>query len=206
MKARRTPWRSFLLAAATAGAWAMPVAAQTRPAYLPTRDVAVTYHIDSSMKNAPSEAQARYSAGGQMLRVESAQGVMLLDLKAEKTTMLMPQQQLIIDLPRGAGPVHAFMVDDSAKFTRTGSATVAGLRCTIWNIATPRGNGVACLTDDGVMLRGESHNAQGQGGVVEAVAVAYGAQAATEFVPPPGYRRMEIPQNLRGLLQGAQPH
>jgi hypothetical protein len=90
----------------------------------------------------------------------------------------------------------------SARFTKAGNDTVAGLRCTLWRYEDGDKRGETCLTADGVMLRSSG----GQGsrtGAVEATRVAYGPQDPARFQAPAGYRSMQLPPGL--TLPGLAP-
>ena len=81
---------------------------------------------------------------------------------------------------------------------RKGSATVAGLRCTVWEVGGESANGSACVTADGVVLRAGGSDRRGRTGSIEAERVEYGHQADALFFPPADVRKVD----LAGLLAG----
>ena len=95
-----------------------------------------------------------------------------------------------MELPAGESFARGFLLNDSMIFTRRGTETIAGLKCTVWDISARDGGGSACMTDDGVMLRGRGTD--GKGGI-EATSVKYGTQPAALFKPPAGYSKLDVP-------------
>ena len=179
---------------------ATPVRAQQRPLVQPTRDVAVSYQVRGvavpSMPPGPHRMEVAYSAAEQRVRVESPsypQVFALVALAARTVLLVLPATYSYLQLPM-RGPEMALLADDPGlRFTRAGAAMVAGLRCTLWRIADTGASGrhgTACLTADGVLLRGDD----GPGGrSVVATSVRYGHQPAAGFMPPPGFHRLEMP-------------
>ena len=77
------------LGAALAAAAAVPAAAQSRPAFPPQRDVAVTYRLESSAAVPPS-VLVRYSAATQRLRADGElPGYALLDLESRHAVIVL---------------------------------------------------------------------------------------------------------------------
>ncbi|WP_419896821.1 hypothetical protein [Roseomonas sp. USHLN139] len=184
---------------------ALPAAAQQpAPAQLrPQRDVAVTYRLTTGNRP-PQTVTASWLTTAQRLRVEppGLPGWILLDLPSSQARMVMDSTRMVVRLP-GKGPWPMLdRLPPGARMTAAGSATVAGLRCTNWQVASREGNGEVCLTADGVMLRGSGVH-DGQQGSLEATAVAYGAQDPARFQVPPGYQAVSLPQGLPpGLIPG----
>jgi hypothetical protein len=88
---------------------------------------------------------------------------------------------------------RGFILNDDMKFTRTGTDTVAGLSCTMWNVVSPRAAGSVCVTADGVMLSGEGKSHDGSVSGIQATAVTYGPQPASLFAPPPDFKQIKLP-------------
>ncbi|TCZ55273.1 DUF4412 domain-containing protein [Roseicella aquatilis] len=185
---------------------ALPAAAQERPLFIPQRDVAVTYRVTSG-EAAGRELRMAWLAGPGKLRIDApgAPGWSVVDQKAKRMLVVMDQQRAFLEVPSQGGPGGFALPDEpaaQARFTRGGSATIAGHRCTLWRYEEGQARGEACLTEDGVMLR--SSGAQGRhSGAVEAVAVEYGPQDPARFAPPAGYRSMQLPDGL--ALPGGKP-
>ena len=182
--------------------------AQDRPPVAPTRDVMVTYKA-----TAPAQAGARVPQGAQDIRVATTQGGRLLriegmgaggayvivDRTTQRMVMVMPQDQRYVEMPANDAFARGFVLNEGMTFARRGTETVAGLKCTQWEVTSREGAGTACVTEDGVLLRGRGND--GKGGI-EATAVKYGPQPAALFKPPANFSRLDVPP---GMGQGANP-
>lgn len=183
-----------------------PQAAQPAqpPQLRPTRDVAVTYRVQSGSQT-PQTVPAAWLTSAQRLRLEppGMPGWVLADLPASRAQMVMDSTRMVMRLP-GKGPWPALdRVPPGARMTPAGSATVAGLRCNAWQISAKEGEGTVCLTPDGVLLRA-SGQYDGRQGTLEATQVTYGPQDPTRFQVPPGYQGVNLPQGLPpGLIPDA---
>jgi hypothetical protein len=184
MKRRLVP-----AAAAAAVALTGVAMAQDMPPTQPTRDAAVTYK--STGRKAEHTMLIRYAASG-LMRMEMSGmngGYAVIDRKAQKATMVMPEQRMYMELASSQIPQPGAMPDKDAKFTRKGSETIAGQSCTIWDYTSSHGTGSGCITADGVMLRATGKDGAG----LEATNVSYDPQPDSAFVPPAGFHRMEMP-------------
>ncbi|MFN6955215.1 MAG: hypothetical protein ACK4PG_10520 [Acetobacteraceae bacterium] len=184
------------LAAALSLALAAPAIAQTAPQVTPTRDVTVTYRVTGA---GPVQTM-RWSwlTGQQLMRmdVEGNPGWLLINLRDESALVVMDQQRMAMRVPREqAAMLGPNALRDQARFTRTGTATVAGVAYTMWRIEEPQGDGEACITGGGVLPRGRGRAGQGD---LEATEVRYGAQDAARFRVPDGVRVMDLPQGMPG--------
>ena len=194
---------------------ALPAAAQERPVMVPTRDVAVTYLVTAGQGQG-HELRMAWLVAERKLRVDAAgaPGWSVIDQRAKRMLVVMEQQRAVLEVPANTGPGGLSLPTEppaSARFTAAGSATVAGLRCTLWRYEDGDKRGETCLTADGVMLRSSGGQRDGQGGgrtgAVEATRVTYGPQDPARFQPPAGYRAMQLPPGLTlpGLGQGPAP-
>jgi hypothetical protein len=178
-----------------------PATAQDRPVFPPTRDVAVTYRTNTSQPGTPQQLLVRYSVQADRLRVEAGPpSYLLIDRRTREGTVVMEQLGIMSPLPKRAGLDQAFILESGRHFTRRGAETVAGLRCTVWEVTTDAGEGTACVTADGVLLRANGRDRRGQTGSLEATNVAYAPQPEALFHPPANLRRVELPP---GVLAGA---
>lgn len=183
---------------------AAPAGAQDRPAVLqPARDVTVTYRMQGGA-GGPAEGQSMrmaWSVAEQRLRIDPPGGAwVVIDRRDGQAFMVLDAQRLVMRMPLDAEMRQLLRAEPppGARFTRAGAETIAGLRCTAWRYEDGEQRGSACLTDDGVLLRGEG-TAEGRGGGLVATAVAYGAQDAARFRPPPGFQTMQLPGSAAGL-------
>lgn len=181
-------------------ALALPAAAQERPPFPPTRDVTVTYRVDSSQPGAPQSVVMRYSAALDRFRVEGGlPGAMLVDRRTHHATIVIEPMGVIMDAPPRAGVDQMFLLETRGRFARKGGDTIAGLRCTLWEVVGENAGGTACVTADGVVLRAAGHDRQGRTGRVEATAVQYGPLAEALFQPPANARKVDLPALAAGL-------
>jgi hypothetical protein len=198
----------FLLAAFGLLATSSAALAQDRPPVAPTRDVMVSYRA-----TAPAQAGAQVPQGAQDIRVATTQGGRLLrvegvgaggayvivDRTTQRMVMVMPQDRRYVEMPASDAFARGFVLNESMTFVKRGAETVAGLKCTLWEVTSREGAGTACVTDDGVLLRGRGSD--GKGGI-EATSVKYGPQAAALFKPPADFSRLDVPP---GMGQGSGP-
>jgi uncharacterized protein DUF4412 len=189
---------------------ALPAAAQVRPQYLPTRDVAVEYRLESnSHPGAPRTLRIIYAANGERMRVEAGRdGYSIIDRVNGRMMIVMAGQKSYLELKFNPEKQRNFLLSDKVRFARLGSDTVAGLPCTLWQVEADKHSGTACLTADGVMLRGEAPNEDKMSGRIVAVAVNYGPQPPSLFTPPAGYSRLAMPRLPPGMVPGVPrlPH
>jgi hypothetical protein len=185
----------MLVAVALVTHSAVAAPAQDHPAYMPTRDVAITYRLSSDRPSVPKVAAAHFSAGSQKLRLDDpSSGVYAVIDRAERKMMLvMPKQRSFSWLPFDEKLASGFVLNDSMTFRRTGIDTVANHRCTTWDVTSPNATGSVCITDDGVLLRGEGHDKKGTDAGLEATQVTYAPQPASLFKAPAGFFELDIP-------------
>jgi hypothetical protein len=194
-----------LAAAATAALLhAAPALAQGQPQMVPTRDVAVTYRVTGPATSGAGqlpELTMSWLASAAMLRMDiPGFGWTVVDQRNNRAFSVMEQMRMIMDVPPGQ-VLPGTGLPPGATFQRGATEAVAGLSCTVWTYQDREGNGRACITADGVMLRGEGTRG-GQSGGLEALRVAYGPQDPARFQRPQGYQTMQMPQ---GAMPGARP-
>lgn len=187
------PTALFLLVAGAA-------MAQDRPVLFPTRDVAVTYRVTGAQPAGAPPAQEltmSWNAAAQLMRMDiPGFGWSVTDHRNARAFAVMEQMRMIMDLPI-AQAMQQYGPSANASYRREGTDTVAGSPCTVWSYQDRGNTGRACITADGVMLRGEGRSG-GQSGGMEAVRVAYAAQDPARFQRPEGFQTMQMPG-------GAQP-
>jgi Domain of unknown function (DUF4412) len=181
-----------LLLLATAAA--TQAAAQDRPPVNPTRDVAVTYRIEGGGQS--GEMRLAWLNAAQTLRADLPGGSAwsLTDMRSGRIVMVMDAQRAAMEIPRdtasGAGPIQP---SPTARFTRAGTETILGQRCTIWRMEDGGHRGEACVTEDGVMLRSRGSSPGGPAGAMTATAIDLGPQDPARFRVPTDYRTMPMP-------------
>ncbi len=80
-----------------------------------------------------------WKAGGEQVRVDlPGDNTVIVDRAADAAMLVMPRQHLVMQMPITGSPVAEFIPSRTAEFTRGGSDTVAGYRCTIWRLRSER--------------------------------------------------------------------
>jgi hypothetical protein len=193
---RATPILAALLAAA-------PALAQEAPRLTPSRDVSVTYRmLGEAPRGGPAGMTVAWQAAAATMRTDlPGMGWMVADTRNGRAFMVIEQMRTVMDVP-AAQAMIARAGSAQARFRREGTATVAGLRCTVWSVQDGDSQGRSCITEDGVMLRAEGTH-QGRSGGMEATEVRFAPQDPARFQRPQGYQSMplQLPQGLPpGLL------
>ena len=164
--------------------------APDRPALAPTREASVLYRVVNAGA-APVEVRVTAEAGGSPMRLDLPdRSYMLVDKAAQRMAVVMPEQQVVLDVPFGDGPQTYFQLNERMRFTRRAPGTVAAVRCTTWDVAVDNARGTMCISDDGILLRSAGVDAAGQHNVIEAVSVSFAPAGPNEFVPPADFSRM----------------
>ncbi len=209
-------FRRMLVAVALVGGSVSAQAAE-HPPFAPTRDVVVAYQVQASQLptgplgdgDAKGEHSIRmsYSAASGRVRIEQASmpGYMLIDRMAGRITMVVEPLQSFMDMPFDARAGAGLLLNDKMKFVRRGADKVAGMACTLWTVTSDRTVAHLCITEDGVILRGDGSDPRRGEGKLLATAVSYAAQPAAKFSPPPGFHRMELPAGVTLPGMGGNP-
>ena len=164
-----------------------------RPPAAPVRDAILAYHITSSADAFDIGVVVR-SAGG-AIRVDLPDHSYMLATPADHTlVMVVPTEGTAMDLPWSDGPQALFLLDNRMTFVRKGEATVAGLRCSVWDATLGGPHSTLCITADGLMLRSAGQDPQGRRTLIEAVAVRYQSLPVEEFSIPPGFDHLTATQ------------
>jgi hypothetical protein len=191
--------RTHLAALLGAALLAAAVPEATAQQKQPTRDYAVTYRMEHEGRSA--EMRVFFSAALRRQRVEMPEGgvAMIHDLPANRMLMLNEQMRMAMEMPVNAPQGQQMLtLPDDMSLTRTGTATVAGHRCTTYR-AAQRGTdrGTVCVTDDGIMLRADLSQGDRRG-TMEATSLSLSTQPATLFQVPPGWQTMQMPTAPQG--------
>lgn len=177
---------------------ALPAAAQDRPPLHPTRDVSISYRFEGAAPQgipAPAgEMRLSWLNAEQKMRMDppGGQGWMVTDTRSGTSFMVQDQARMVMQMPRDASMPAPGLPPPGMTFTRGGTETLLGYRCTVWTMKSPDGDGEACVTDDGVMLRSRG-TVQGHTGGMVATQVTYAAQDPARFQAPQGYQSMQMP-------------
>lgn len=199
-----------LAAALTVLALAAPAVAQ-EPPRIPTRDYAATYAMTGFGTEAPKTMQMSFNAATKRQRIDMAEAgqnmSMIMELGGQRMWVLEHQTRMAMELTPGAGPggdMPASPIEPDATLTRTGTDRVAGHACTVYRVARQgKPQGTACVTGDGILLRGEFEEG-GQRGRMEATQLSLAAQPKERFEVPAGYQTMQMPA-MPGGAPGQPP-
>jgi Domain of unknown function (DUF4412) len=178
---------------------AAPAYAEDGPQIFPTRDVTVTYETASK-----KDITVAYSAALHRARLDgmSAQHTYaIVQHDKDQMVLVMPERQMVMRMPEPPAMKSAISMQGFSSAKRVGSATVAGVSCTVWAVHNEDGDGDICVTSDGVLLRARGKDKSGNSSLMQATKVDYHALPASEFEVPAGYHAMNIP----GMPPGAMP-
>jgi hypothetical protein len=157
------------------------------PLLAPVRDVTVTYTVHPR-DHAPIEVRVSIAAGGALLRItaEDLPTAFLVDRRAHMATILVPMLKMFTTVKIGDYDPQESVLR-GAHFERHGTERIAGRACTDWTALSAQGSAQACITEDGVILRGRATNHHGELGTVMASTVQYGKLPPQVFERPPGF-------------------
>jgi hypothetical protein len=173
-----------------------PLAAQTRPALAPPRDLAVTY---------------RAAEGGEIrLAHRAAERLTRLDLPGEQGWLVLgatgagflalPAQRLLLELAPGQDSGRGLLPAPGARALREGQDRVAGQPCTVWRVEDAGAPVRLCLTEAGVPLRAEPVGRPAAR--IEAVSVQEAPQDPARFRRPEGFAAQPAPRGAPGSASG----
>lgn len=196
---------ALAISAAATLATAAQAQAQARPHTFPTRDVVVSYRVlGNASGQGPREFTVAALAAEERVRVESPSmpAWALADRRTGRTEMVMDSMRVVTPSPlRQDEAMRYLRLAETARLTRAGNASQAGQTCTNYRWEEGGQRGTACLTADGVLLRGVNERGEG----VEAVRVEYARQDPARFRVPEGYRRVDLGDMARSLGLGGLP-
>jgi hypothetical protein len=169
--------------------FAVGAGAPAGPLLRPTRDVDVTYQLESGNGVALQE-RLRWGVAAGSLRIDPpTPGLyVIIDLRKRRMSMVRTSDHVVIEAP---APPNAAGVPEgaTANAKRVGEDQVAGLPCANWAMTDMAGQPTTvCVTDDGVLLRAESDGRT----VLAATTVRYGAVDPAAFQLPAGYARRQL--------------
>ena len=168
--------------------------AQDKPKLTPTRDVDVVYMmVQPDAPGGPRvlEERLRWAAADARLRVDPPTPGMwvVVDTRAKRMATVRDSDRTVLELDQAQVAI-GLAPAEGAGFQRRGPDTVAGLPCTEWQTrdvtCAPT---LACITDDGVLLRASAAGRV----LVEVLHLAYAPQDPSVFRIPEDYRRITPP-------------
>ena len=190
--------RVLVWLAALAGFLPGVARAEVRPLLAPMRDVTVEYEV-SPPGRVPVGVRVAIQAGGARLRITSPElpTTFLVDRPAGQATILLPMLRAYSAVKIGKFDPERTVLR-GAHFSRAGHSRIAGHDCVLWHAESSEGTADACITDDGVIMRGSaSSGRRGTMGQITALRVVYGPLPEADFVVPPDFQ--PSPFNLNKL-------
>ena len=179
-------------AAIVAGAGPAPA----HPAMVPAHDALVAYHL-ASATGEPIDLRVAYLAGGKHIRFNLPDLSYILVTPAQQAVeMVVPLESTYADMPWETGPQSLFVLDERAHFIRKGDLTVAGQKCTQWDVVQEQDKHTVCVTADGLVLRNQSSDPQGRRNLVEATIVRTEPVPPDLFVVPKEFEKISLDQSL----------
>lgn len=173
-----------------------PAASQERPPEAPTRDVAVAYRLLGDFPPERAEMRMSWLVAENRVRMDFPGGAWtVVDRNdARGSFMAVDGERVVMPMPAGAEalPGVPSAARAAGRFTRAGTAGYAGQPCIVWRYEDGKQTGEACVTNDGVLLRGVGAQ-EGRTGGMEATRVVYGPQDPGRFRRPEGYRTIQAP-------------
>ena len=164
---------------------APPARAGEQPATTPTRDVDIAYRLAGADGAAPPEQRVRWDVAGGRQRIDPPMPGLhiIVDTRAHRLASVRDKERLALEIDQSqARPAPGA----EAGYTRLGTASIAGIGCTVWREGAAEGGPELCFTADGVLLRVVSAGKV----VAEATRVSYGPADPADFDIPADYRRI----------------
>jgi hypothetical protein len=159
--------------------------ADEQPATSPTRDVDVSYRVAGPDAATPAEQRVRWAAAAGLQRIDPpTPGLhIIIDTRTHHLASVRDKERVALEIDQTAAPPAS---GAGAGYTRLGTASVAGLDCTVWQASHAPGMPELCFTSDGVLLRVVAN-----GNVLaEATRVTYAPANPADFQIPSDYRRI----------------
>ncbi len=196
---RATPWPACLLmlAGLTGTAHAGPA-----PRLVPDRDVTVEYQVETRDHD-PVAVSVGITAGGRFLHITSPDlpTTILVNRDTGRAAILLPLLRAYADLNIARYDPEQTILR-GASFDRGPDRRIAGQRCTMWHATSRKGEADACITADGVILRGQaSSDRKGDAGSIQARRVSYGPLPRDLFEIPADFSKSPIPIGVEGIGQ-----
>ena len=143
------------------------------PRLVPIRDVTIDYQVHPA-DNRPQSVRVSIEAGGVHLRIQGDEipASIVVDRNAGLAHVMVPLLRAYTSLSVARYDPERTVLRD-ARFERVGQEQLSTGRCTDWIARSASGTASACITEGGVILKGDVTNRHGRVGSVLATAVAY---------------------------------
>jgi hypothetical protein len=184
--------------------------AEDAPLLAPAPDVTVMYQLTgASQQNGAVKMQVTYAEKGRVrmdfFRTPEANvsfASLIYDPPSDRVITVLPERRGYLQRDVGGLPSPGSFLNARMNFTHEGTATIAGIECTDWRVLNgTAGEGTACVTKDGVVLRATRNKPVA--GAAEAVTVKYGPPPPHAFDIPADYEHIPSAPPDRG--QSSKP-
>jgi hypothetical protein len=174
--------------------------ANDAPLLSPTRPVAVVYRLaGASEQQGARKLMVTYGTQNRVrmdfFRFPEATepfASLIYDPTINRITTVLPERQGYVQRDVGNLPSPGAFLNAGMTFARLGTVKIAGLECRDWRVLNGNaGEGSACVTDDGVVLR--AIRKQPAEGLIEASSVHYETAPASLFAPPSAFSFIPSP-------------
>jgi hypothetical protein len=183
------------------GSLAEGAGADDRPPALPTQDVTVDYVLETANQvgQPPTEyLKIRFDAAGRQFRIEiqNQPGFIIVAPHDGKVFVVNAQRKTYVVQPYRPASYATLVLNDGIRAIRHDDDDVVdGLACHIWELQAGRMAGTACITQDGVILRSEGGDTDGDADDYHyrllAKAIEFGHQPADMFRIPAKFQKVE---------------
>lgn len=171
--------------------------ATDKPPAHPTGDVTVEYTV-MELDNPTEPPRARpiqvwWAKGGAEMRIQMGDEryYVVLDRDTRLATMVLLDEHGYVETPYDPNRQTGFTVPANIPLMRGNGDVVAGYPCTLWHAKVTAGEGVVCVTEDGVLLQANGFN-DNHNGDLTATSVVYGPVPESVFAPPTGFRKLDL--------------
>jgi hypothetical protein len=172
------------------------------PRLAPDRDVTIEYQVSPEGRQ-PVDVTVAAMAGGRFLRITSdaLPTTILVNRDTGRAAIVLPMLRMYADAKIGKYDPERTILHGAA-FARLGEREIAGRHCIVWRAVSADGQAEACITPDGVILRGSAtSNRRGALGTIEARRVVYGRLGPDAFQVPPDFQKSPVAIDPQGLGQ-----
>lgn len=144
----------------------------------------------------PTTLKIGFDTASHRMRIEpqGQAGYMILDPDHARTFVVMTSRHTYAEQPYRPLAHAMFILADGFQYTSVGTASVAGQSCEAWDMQSATIAGTVCVTKDGVVLRVDATDSDGDGDDFAlrliARSVRYTSLPKAEFSPPADYSKL----------------
>ncbi len=170
------------------------------PRLVPVRDVTIDYQVHPG-QGRPETVRVSIEAGGSRLRIQGEEipASIVVDRNTGIAHVLVPLLRAYTSLSVARYDPERTVLRN-ASFARLGMEQLATGRCTDWVARSPSGIASACITEGGVILKGNVSDRHGPVGALLATSVDYAALPPWTWTLPADWHDLgPLPLDRLGL-------